>query len=204
MTSSFHQRCNTVNTLCFATNLTSAEWAAWVQAIGSVLAILGAAGIAVWQARKQHDNALVLHAAQQRYAKVELARTLAVLAQNCSKAMGHLAAQVNDRAAIHEIGEGRVHFDCGELSRLDAAISGIPLHSFPSAIVTPTMILSATVRQFREKVEMVFRVHRSMDAAAFEDFFRVLLEMNNSVKATCSDIEKEVERVGHEESKQAT
>ena len=66
------------------------------------------------------------------------------------------------------------------------------------------MILSATVRQFREKVEMVFRVHRSMDAAAFEDFFRVLLEMNNSVKATCSDIEKEVERVGHEESKQAT
>ena len=193
-----------MNMLCFATNLTSAEWAAWVQAIGSVLAILGAAGIAVWQARKQHANALALHAAQQKHAKVELAKTLGVLARNCSRAMAHLTGQLKDREAIHEIGEGRVHFDFGELSRLDAAISGISLHSFPSAIVTPTMILSATVRQFREKVEMVFRVHRSMEAAHFEDLFRVLREMNESIKATCSDIDKEVERVGHEESKQAT
>ena len=44
-----------MNTLCFASNLTSTEWAAWLQAIGSILAILGATGIAVWQARKQHN-----------------------------------------------------------------------------------------------------------------------------------------------------
>ena len=57
------------------------------------------------------------------------------------------------------------------------------------------MVLSATVRQFREKVEMVFRVHRNMDSPAFEDFFRVVSEMNDSLKATCDDIAMEVQRV---------
>lgn len=189
-----------MSTLCISSSLTSAEWAAWVQAVGSILAILGAAGIAVWQARKQHKSALALHAAEQRHMKTELAKTLAVLAQNCSKAMAHLTGQMPSREAIYEIVEGRVHFDLGELARLDATMAGIPLYSLPSSLVTPTMIMSATVRQFREKVEMVLRVQRTMDAAAFEDFFRVLAEMNASMKATCEDVSREVERVQAEKS----
>ncbi len=182
-------------TLCFSSNLTSAECAAWVQAIGSILAILGAVGIAVWQARKQHNNALALHFAERRHSKTELAMTLSVLAQNCSRVIVFLTGQVNDRQAVHDIAEGHIHFDLGELARLDAAISGIPVYSLPSSLVTPTMILSATVRQFREKVEMVLRTQRSMDGAAFEDFFRVLDEMNMSLKATCKDIATEVEHL---------
>ena len=184
-----------MTTLFFASNLTSAEWAAWVQAVGSILAILGATGIAVWQARKQHESALALHSAEQRHAKTELAKTLSVLAQNCSKAMAHLTGQMNSREAIYEIAEGHVHFDLGELARLDATMAGIPLYSLPSSLVTPSMIMSATIRQFREKIEMVLQVQRTMDAAAFEDFFRVLAEMNTSMKATCEDVSKEVERV---------
>ena len=187
-----------MTTVCFTSNLTSAEWAAWVQAVGSILAILGAAGIAVWLTRKQHNTALALHAAEQRHTKTELARTLSVLAQNCLKAMAFLTGQVKDREAVHEIAEGHIHFDLAELTRVDAAIAGIPLYSLPSSLVTPMMILSATVRQFREKVEMVLRAHRSMDTAAFEDFFRALGEMNESLKATCEDIAKEVERLQDE------
>lgn len=36
------------------------DWAAWVQAVGSIAAIFGAAGVAIWQARKQHKNSLDL------------------------------------------------------------------------------------------------------------------------------------------------
>ena len=36
------------------------DWAAWVQALGSVAAIVGAAGVAIWQAHKQHKNSLDL------------------------------------------------------------------------------------------------------------------------------------------------
>lgn len=184
-----------MNTLCFASNLTSAEWAAWVQAVGSILAILGAAGTAVWLARKQHNNALALHVAGQRHARSEIAKTLSILAQNCSKAMVFLTGQVTDRESVHNAAEGCVHFDLGELARLDSAMAAIPLQTLPSTLVTPMMILSGTVRQFREKIEIVFRTHRTMDAAAFDDFFRVIGEMNESSKLTCAHIAKEVDRV---------
>lgn len=42
-----------MNNLCFMTNLSSAEWAAWVQAVGSVIAIFVAIGVSYWQHRAQ-------------------------------------------------------------------------------------------------------------------------------------------------------
>jgi hypothetical protein len=180
-------------------NLTSVELAAWVQAIGSIVAIIAVVLIAVWQANKQHRNALALHREEQRYARIELAKTLSMLAKNCAKAMAYLTRQLSSRQDVYEIAEGQVHFDFGELSRIEASIGGIPLYSLPHSLVTPTMLLSATVRQFREKVEMAIRVHRNMDAAAFEDFFRVLREMNDSLEQTCGDIATEVNRIQSDE-----
>ncbi len=179
-----------MNTLCFASNLTSAEWAAWAQAIGSILAILSAVGIAVYVAHKQHKNALALHIAEQRYARSETTKTLLVLAQNCTKAVDVVIGQVDDRTAVYEISEGRAPCYIEEIVRLDSAIMGIPVHNIPSSLVTPTMALSATVRQFREKVETVLRVHRTMDSSDFEVFFRIIGEMRDSLKGTCEDITK--------------
>lgn len=57
------------------------------------------------------------------------------------------------------------------------------------------MVLGATVRQFKEKVEMALRLHREMNSDNFEDFFATLAAMKTSVEATCSDIEAEVKRL---------
>ncbi len=65
------------------------------------------------------------------------------------------------------------------------------------------MVLGATVRQFKEKVEMALRVHRQMDGSAFEDFFRTLGEMNLSIESTCSGITTEVKRIQLENSPSA-
>ena len=184
-----------MNTLCFASNLTSNEWAAWVQAVGSILAIVIAAVIAVWVAHRQHDNALVLHAAEQRYAKTELAKTLSVLAQNCTKAVALVAGQVHNKYAVSEIKECGDPCDLGELTRLDFAIAGIPLHHLPSSLVSPTMILGATVREFRENVEVVLGSYRGMDDSAFEDFNRGCRKTIDNLKATCDDIALEVKRM---------
>ena len=184
-----------MNTLCFASNLTSAEWAAWVQAIGSIVAILVAVLVAVWQSGKQHKNALNRHIVEQRYAKTELAKTLLVLAERCTKVVTYLADQVGSREAIYEIVEGDTYFDLEEVSRLDVAIAGIPVQNLPSSLVEPNLNLSSTVRQFLEKVQLVLRVHRKMDAAAFADFFKVTSDMTDSLKGTCSDIAREVERI---------
>lgn len=47
-----------MNNLCFMTNLSSSEWAAWVQAVGSVAAILVAVGVSYLQhwAQERRDR----------------------------------------------------------------------------------------------------------------------------------------------------
>ncbi len=122
-----------------------------------------------------------------------------MLAKNCAKAVAYLTKEMSSRQVIYEIAEKKIHLDFGELNRLDASVGVIPLYSLPDSLVTPTMILSSTVRQFREKVEMAIRVHRTMDKAAFADFFSVLREMNESLKQTCGDIATEVDRVQSDE-----
>ena len=173
-------------------SLTSAEWAAWVQALGSVAAIVAAAWIAIHQAKLQHRSALELHRTEQRTARVDIAKTLSVLATNSSKAMKHVSGQLNDRESVHLAAEGLIHCDLGELRRIDTYLNGIPLHSVPYSLVTLTMILGSTVHQFKDKVEMTLRLHREMDANMFEDFCRTISEMNASIEATCREIGAEI------------
>lgn len=185
-----------MNQLCFLSGLTSSEWASWVQAVGSILAIVGAAWIARYQAKLQRDSALELHRTERLTARREVAETLSVLAQNSATAMAHVSGQLRDREAVHQVAEGFIHCDIGEVQRLDGYLAAIPLHELPSSLVTLTMILCSAVRQFREKTEMALRLHRQMDANMFEEFFRTLAQMNESVKATCKDISEKVHAHG--------
>jgi len=184
--------------LCFLSTMTSSEWAAWVQAVGSIAAVFGAAGIAIWQSGKQHRNALALLRTQQRVGRIELAKTLLSLSHNCLRLLDHSAAQFPDREAVHNIAEGRVHFDLNELAIVEKAIANIPLHSLPHSLVSLTMIVTSTVRQFRENIEFALQSHRTMDANDFEKLFGVLAEMRASLKLTCTDIESEVKRSENE------
>lgn len=184
-----------MQTLCFLSNLTSAEWAAWVQAGGSIAAIVGAALIAIHQSKLQHRNALVLHQTEQRSVKVDIGKTISVLARNSLNAMKQVASQLGDRESVHRAAEKRIHVDLGEVSRIDGYLAALPLHTIPHSLITPTMVLGATVRQFKEKVEMALRLHREMDGDMFKDFFATLAAMNTSVETTCRDIEAEVKRL---------
>lgn len=187
-----------MNELCFLTGMTSSEWAAWVQAVGSIAAIFGATSIAIWQSRKQHQNSLALLRAEHRLARTELALALLSLSTNCQRALAHCAAQFPDRESVHNVAEGRVHFDFNELQVIEGAVRAIPLHSLPHRLVHLTMIVSSTVRQFRENVEFALKSYRSMDAAAFQKYFDVLAELKASLKLTCDDIQAEVTRSENE------
>lgn len=46
-----------MNQLCFITNLTSSDMAAWVHTIGTIIAILAAVGVAWWQRRSDIKEA---------------------------------------------------------------------------------------------------------------------------------------------------
>ena len=179
--------------------MTSSEVAAWVQAIGSILAIAGALGAALWQAQVQHRNALTLFAMQQRHSRAELGRTLVALAENCARAIAHMTAHFSTRQLVHDVAEGRAPLDRGELERLDTALRSIPLHDLPGTLVTPTMVVSGVVRQFRERVELAIRAHRIMHSEEFAGLFQVLEEMNKSLRATVADIAVIVKRIENEE-----
>lgn len=187
-----------MNTLCITTNITSAEWAAWVQAIGSIVAIFAATMIAIWQSKKQHKSALSLHKEEQRHARLEQAKTLLTLCQNCTKAAKHFAAQMHDRESVHKIASKETYFDFGELQALQSATTNIPLYSLPSTLLTHAMVLGATIRQFKQTIDMAIELQRRMDAEQFQELFKTLSEMNESLKLTCGDIEAAVQLVQRE------
>lgn len=187
-----------MHTLCLTLDLTSTEWAAWVQAIGTIVAVLGAAAIAVWQSKKQHQSALALHKEEQRHARLEQAKTLLTLCQNCTKAAKHFSAQMHDRESVYTIASRETYFDFGELQALQSATTNIPLYSLPSTLLTDAMVLGATVRQFKQTIDMAIELHRTMDADQFQELFNTLGAMNESLASTCGDIEGAVQLVQKE------
>lgn len=182
-----------MDVLCVSTNLTSSEWAAWVQAVGSIIAVISAAGIAIWQSHKQHQSALALHKTEQRHARLEAAKTLLALCRNCAIAAEHFSKQLGDRESVHKIASGEMHFDFEELQALQNGVSGIPLYQLPDVLVSPAMILAANLRQLRQTVEITVKAHRSMDANDFEEFFKTMSELAGSLELTRQDIEKDVQ-----------
>lgn len=179
-----------MNVLCFSTNLDSTELAAWVQAIGTIVAVIAAAGIAIWQSRKQHDSALALHNAEQRHFQAELAKTLLVLCRNCTGAAKRFVSMTNNREAISKVAIGEKFFDFEELGALQTYVSSVPLHSLPSRLVGPAMALGATIRQFRQCIKLAIELHRSMDAFQFELHFTNMNKAIESLEGICGDIEK--------------
>lgn len=181
-----------MNILCFSTNLTSSELASWVQAIGSILAILAAATIAIWQSKKQHKSALALLIEEQKNNKIEKAKALLTICQNCTKAAKYYASEMNNREAIHLIAYKDKYVDFGELQTLQNSTSNIPLYSLPSALISHAMILGATMRQFKQNIENVLRTHEQINANQFKEFFEYSEEITKSLELTCNDIESEV------------
>jgi hypothetical protein len=179
-----------MNQLCVLTHLTSSDWAAWVQAIGSIVAI----GIAVWVSHQQSKNSLNVIRVEHRLTRTELAKALLSLSTNCKQLLDHITAQFPDRETCHFIADGTNHFDFNELQVVEHAVSAIPLHNLPHRLISLTMMVSSTVRQFRENVQYMLHHYTKMDGAAFQKFFDTLEELRVSLEQTCKDIQGEVKR----------
>jgi hypothetical protein len=178
--------------------MTSAEWAAWVQAIGSVFAI-AATGFGVWyQGNKQHESALLMYQLEKRNARIELANTLYQLALNCSKAVQFISSELNDKDAVNSFVQGGKHVDWAMLRQLESALAGIPLIGLPSDLVSQPMILHSTIRQFRENVEFALECQGKIHSAEYLQFFQTMKEIQKSLAMTCSDIKTQIEHVSKE------
>jgi len=96
---------------------------------------------------------------------------------------------MHDRESVHKIASKETYFDFGELQALQNATTNIPLYSLPSTLLTHAMVLGATVRQFKQTIDMTIELHKQMDAGQFQELFKTLGEMTESLALTCGDIE---------------
>ncbi len=184
-----------MNTLCLTTALSSSELASWVQAVGSIIAILAATGIAVWQSRQQHKIALAVHREESRHARREAAKSLLAISRNCARASAHFTAELSSREAIYKIASGEKHFDFEELTALRDAAASVQWHQLPDVLIGPAMSLAATIRQLRQTIEIGIRNHRTIDAEGFAALFGVLAELTASLEATTQDVQNELNQL---------
>jgi|GEM_PF-2766120 len=189
--------------LCFMSNLSSAEWASWFQAIGAIVAIFGSAAVARRQTSRQYRNDLDLQRIELESHRAEAAKTLLALAASSVDAMKAVASQLPDRESIHRAAEGLIPVSIAEVRRLDGYVAAIPLHDLPHSLVPKTLIVGSSIRQFQEKIEMALRVHTKMDAREFAELFRTIQEAAASMQTTCDEIREQVQRHAAEAQRRA-
>jgi hypothetical protein len=179
--------------LCLSTDITNSEAAAWVQAIGSILAIVGAVGVAVWQLHKQRRDALALDEKRHRDYELNAVRSMAELASLSHKVAKHIMERLPDRAAVHNVAQGREHLEIDGLRYFESATASIPLHILPHGVVRFPYLLSSCLRQICQKIEQAIRLHEQMDAAEFTDLFSSLRVMTESLEETSRELAKVVQ-----------
>jgi hypothetical protein len=183
--------------LCLSTNLTSSELAAWVQAIGSILAILGSVWIAVYQTGKQRRDALALEDKRRRNAELDAARSVAELARRSLEVAKFIRRAIPDVATVHRVAEGDEHLEIYGLEYFETVTGTYPLQTLPPKLVRFPYLISSCLRQVRVKIGHVLRLHDQLTNAGFDDLFNTLRVMETSLQDTSTEIADIVRSMEH-------
>jgi hypothetical protein len=172
--------CGAVFNSCFIFwDLKPADCAAWAQAIGTILAILGAFAIAYKQGRTQSEvavSSIRFERQQQRLATVEAIMALAKL----TAAPFRVLATLNSAGKLQTLampGSPNSHF-APELRALQSRLDQIPLHELAPSIIAHVLTFSSIVRSAAIYAEQATHVaYASAERAdAWKKFFTEALE----------------------------
>lgn len=173
--------------------------AAWVQAIGSITAILASAGFVRWQHELEQER--------NREADRETRRRKLDVVVELARATAHSIQYVRgyfpSREAVHDIADERKVFDAPVADDLGSLLSSIPLHELDDPkIANEVLILTRNAQQMRGMVSKLFRFHREMDArafsAAFEGMDLCTQAAERSHKAIRARADELVRPIGHQ------
>ena len=163
------------------------DWAAWVQAIGSVGAILAAAGFVQWQhhlelARRRSDDVL---ARKRRLAViVELAKA------NVYN-LGFVCMQFGSPVAFAEIGRLQSDFDLSYVDDLGNNTGAIPLHDLDDGNVVSYVLLSTMhARQARGIAQRMLREYQHADTAMYDSAVEALKRELDGCKSSLASLIK--------------
>jgi hypothetical protein len=179
--------------LLIPVDLNRSECAAWVQAIGSIIAISVSIWIANFQSIKQQELTRTTLLEQQRQINLSVAETLNELAKKSLELQKYFTNLLSTREAVYQAIDTKLIYDMTLLHSLESALIGIELHKLPASLVSLSLILTATIQQLRVKIENVINTNRLMNSEHFDDLFKTLNEMQSSLTLTVKDFQAALE-----------
>jgi heme exporter protein D len=171
----------------FVSDLSVSECAAWVQAWGSVVAVLVAVAVAAYQSNSQHKSALKLFARQQAQQRRDQIEALTNIAYEACKLVETIRGALGTLTAALQIARKEVYFDLGAIHYLDESVQRISLIGLAPDMVRPVRRLTDVVRQFRWNIDLVFTDYKNMNADEFSSFASVFSEISKSLQALCAE-----------------
>ena len=151
--------------------LTSANAASWVQAFGSIAAILASTWIVGRQIRDARRLAAQAVLRERQFQQLLAWEAFLALAQRAVAACAVIRIQLNSRTDVYNVATAG-EFDYSDLTVVERWLDRIePLHT-PATLVDNGFALCSAVGRFRRLVERCLADHRAMDAAKFDDWFR--------------------------------
>ena len=172
--------------LCVIEEMGAAEWAAWIQAIGALLAIYASGWVARSQAKAQHDIGLKLQKEDQLQKQIAFAEAITEIVRNAKARIDFVCKSFPDRQSVYDVAMKSTYYDYDGLSEIEDSLKQIALHELTSSkLVRSLMLMIPTVRQMNIQVNKAINEHSSMDAIAYQKFFNALNEMAKSAEKRC-------------------
>ena len=149
--------------LCMA----KSEWASWVQAIGSIAAILFAIEIA----RRQHANSTKLMLEQHRLERQAAGTALVALGSTAQALLRLVHTKLPDVTALHGHGASTAAVLLPEVQQIEDALHGLELQALPANLVMPCVRFRSSVRFVRLELANTLANFKVMTPRQFDEYF---------------------------------
>ncbi len=177
--------------LDFFCNLQNGDKAGWIQAIGTVLAILASSWIAAWQAKSQYKNSLKLQNIQDKNQEIVLTESVVAIIKNSASRVKYVYDTLSTRQDVYDVALKIKYYDFEGLKDVIESLKQIPLKDLPSPkLVTAIMILISSIRQLEIQVDKTIAHHSKLNASEYSTFFLTLLQIKDSTEKTYEDSEQ--------------
>ncbi|WP_250439879.1 hypothetical protein [Caballeronia sp. AZ1_KS37] len=164
----------------------SGEWAAWVQAVGSIVAIVAAAWIAIWQSQKTVQHATELKASEERE-KINAFQQIVRAAWSVQAR--HRGPLLCCRNKV--VGDRRVVAYRAEAQCVEKALSSVDIHVLPAEVIGYTISIIAGFARFRVLMEKGLETANEMS----HDEFHALTEEIIALNAETGEMYREIEGI---------
>lgn len=165
-------------------------FAGWVQAIGSILAILYAVKISTDQSRRQFEDARRLQRIDQANAALSVSKSTIAIASNVRSSLASLIDQFgHSRTTVMVLADRDSTFDRRVVSEMRSDLEAIPLHELPSSrLVTELLALRSIIQKATVRIEAALDNSRTMDGHDYQMFFdhldRAYADFNTHLRET--------------------